>query len=52
MTDQHPIDVPADGTMSPELEGDGTGDALPPAPESVTLDIHDSRIDQSSPTVE
>ena len=25
-----PIEVPADGTMSPELDGDGTGTALPP----------------------
>ncbi len=26
------IDHPADGTLSPEIEGDGTGQALPPTP--------------------
>lgn len=28
--DLEPVDVPADGTWSPEIEGDGTGATLPP----------------------
>ncbi|MGP3917678.1 hypothetical protein [Nonomuraea sp. 10N515B] len=28
------IEVPADGTLSPEITGDGTGEALPPADDS------------------
>jgi hypothetical protein len=28
--DMDPIEVPADGTPSPPIEGDGTGHALPP----------------------
>lgn len=35
------IDLPADGTLSPEITGDGTGEALPPVPEEDTeaLDV-------------
>jgi hypothetical protein len=46
------IEHPADGTMSPELEGDGTGQALPPfEDEPVTLEIHDGFIGHTSPVV-
>jgi hypothetical protein len=33
------IEVPADGTMSPEITGDGSGEALPPANENVAAPL-------------